>query len=187
MSWYPIALGSAYLCFLGSVVFIFKKVEKDRPGLVLVKLLNPPLMFWVIWRTADATRSGTALRPLAAWGLLVLSVCLYFYAARTIGSRCFSLAFSRDQPQALVRTGAFALVRHPFYTSYILGFASPAIYAPGMETALPLALIIVLYVTAARADERKILGYGGELAHQYATYRQQVGFMFPKKRTRDAA
>jgi protein-S-isoprenylcysteine O-methyltransferase Ste14 len=115
---------------------------------------------------------------LLAVPLAVLSISLM---AMTVGSHRIPLALwhqDNDAPQELVTWGPYAVVRHPFYTSFILALLAAAIAFPH-----PLTLICLLYGTAsltltAIREERRLSS--SAFAAEYARYMNNSGRFFPR-------
>ena len=74
--------------------------------------------------------------------------------------------------------GPYRFVRHPFYVSYIVFWAGWSLAIWSVIVLFPFAILIVIYVFAARMEER--LFAGTQMADQYAAYRQRTGFFWPK-------
>jgi protein-S-isoprenylcysteine O-methyltransferase Ste14 len=129
------------------------------------------------------------VQPLAAQvtGLvLVVASFEFFWAAKWESSRAKLLAaFDEKLPSSLLTTGPYSLVRHPFYTSYLLLWAGWAIATWSIWALPPLAAIIIIYWTAASDEERKFAAT--PMAEEYAAYAARTGRFFPKFGTVGAA
>ena len=115
---------------------------------------------------------------LIAVPLAVISVGLI---AMTVGSHRIPLALwhqDDDAPEELVTWGAYAKVRHPFYTSFILAFAASAIAFPhAMTIACLLYSVVALTVTAVREERRLTMS---EFGADYVRYIASSGRFFPR-------
>jgi protein-S-isoprenylcysteine O-methyltransferase Ste14 len=115
---------------------------------------------------------------LLAVPLAVLSISLM---AMTVGSHRIPLALwhqDNDAPQELVTWGPYTVVRHPFYTSFILALLAAAIAFPH-----PLTLVCLLYGTAsltltAIREERRLSS--SVFAAEYTRYMNNSGRFFPR-------
>jgi protein-S-isoprenylcysteine O-methyltransferase Ste14 len=96
-------------------------------------------------------------------------------ASRTARLR---FAFDPEGPRGLVTEGPYGYVRHPFYTSYLMFWLGWAVATGALLAALPVLLFGVIYVTAARAEERLFLA--SDMAGAYARYRSRTGFLLPR-------
>ena len=65
-----------------------------------------------------------ASRGLAGIALYGLSFALFWWAVRAHSAAPPTHAFSTDVPQSLVREGPYRMMRHPFYSSYLLAWAA---------------------------------------------------------------
>lgn len=122
-------------------------------------------------------------RPLAPGAWLAVPIygaglLLWGWATRASGRQRLSLAFSRgDRPERLLSEGPFRLVRHPFYSSYLLywiaGFVATLDWIVGATGMLAAGLCIA----AARREERRFRA--GALAGPYADYQARTGMFIP--------
>lgn len=108
----------------------------------------------------------------------ILSISLM---AMTVGSHRVPLALwhqDNDSPQELVTWGPYAVVRHPFYTSFILALLAAALALPH-----PVTLICLLYgtvsltLTAVREERRLSSSACGA---DYVRYMSKSGRFFPR-------
>ncbi len=110
--------------------------------------------------------------------LSLFSVCLFYYTARSIQKGQLSPICSSDKPSFIVFQGPYQLVRHPFYTSYIMGFLAASLYTNSL-LAIPAVMIIYLvYLRASEQEEFKF--FESELKDDYLNYMQRVGRFFPR-------
>lgn len=79
-------------------------------------------------------------------------------------------------PRALIKTGPFAVIRHPFYVAYSLAWLAAPVATHGpVITALSLGAIAI-YVVAARREERQLEDRFGEA---YRNYKLGTGYVMP--------
>lgn len=89
-----------------------------------------------------------------------------------------------DHPEHVVTEGPYALVRHPFYTSYIVSMVGCVLAAPHPITLLMTAVVALrLNRTAAREEARFLASE--ELGQTYAHYMGCTGRFLPRWRRRD--
>ena len=127
----------------------------------------------------DLVRVPSFSTPAAALALAMYTsgLVVWLLAVRVHWRRPPSLAFSRDAPEHLVTSGPYAVIRHPFYTSYLLGWFA-AFVATGTWTSLAAALLMFgFFDRAARQEEDKFKA--SELSHSYAQYRARTGRYLP--------
>ena len=114
---------------------------------------------------------------LAAAGLYLCALGLFWWAIRTSAQHHLSAAFSRDLPVHMVERGPYRFIRHPLYCSYLLTWMAGAV-ATGRVWLLPsIAVMLIVYVRAARMEEDKFSR--SPLASAYWQYRLRTGMFFP--------
>ena len=64
-----------------------------------------------------------------------------------------SVAYGKDKPDFLNQSGPFALVRHPFYTSYLCSYASGLIASQSLVLLGQTCIMLFIYYQAARFEE----------------------------------
>lgn len=110
--------------------------------------------------------------------LFGVSLSLFWWAIRTNRKKPLNIAFTESKPDHLVQNGPYRLVRHPFYTSYIIGWTAAPI-ASGQYWLLTIAVIFVfLYYQAANFEES--LFANSPQSSNYDEYRRRTGMFFPK-------
>nr|AEQ20614.1 putative protein-S-isoprenylcysteine methyltransferase [uncultured bacterium CSLF43] len=119
------------------------------------------------------------LGVLAATGYLS-SLGLFWWAVATNRWSPLSAAFSDDAPRWLVRDGPYRLIRHPFYCSYLLAWASGAVATLEWWVIATVIVMLAIYLYAARSEERKF--QSSELAETYRSYRESTGLFAPNPR-----
>jgi protein-S-isoprenylcysteine O-methyltransferase Ste14 len=113
-----------------------------------------------------------------ALGLYLAAAALYLWTAWTTRRRRLSIAFSADRPEFLLSDGPYRMIRHPFYTSYMLYWTAGlvATWRPWLAPAV--ALMGGCYLWAARREERKFAQ--SPLAAAYRAYQAATGMFVPK-------
>ena len=87
-------------------------------------------------------------------------------------------AFDEKLPHGLLKTGPYSVVRHPFYTSYLIQWIGWAIASWTLWSIIPVALMTTIYTLAAIDEEGKFART--EMADEYAEYVKSTGRFFPK-------
>jgi protein-S-isoprenylcysteine O-methyltransferase len=166
------ALGAAHVVPLFSADHAAERPWRTR-GLSLIAALLSGAHIRLV-----AERATVDLLPLiAALALYLAALAMFAWTRRTVAARLVapSLAFAaRDR---LIRTGPYAVVRHPFYAAYLCGWtaAAAATLDPWVVT---LAIwLIALYALAGAHEERAFDAVCGDA---YASYRLQTGMFLPR-------
>jgi len=125
-----------------------------------------------LWRHGAIETAGVALAT-ASVGFIML----------TLGTHRRPVALwhqDDDAPRHLVMHGAYARVRHPFYSAFLLALAG-AFLASAQPMALAAAAygFVALNVTAAR-EERRLAS--SELGAAYRAYMARTGRFLPRPR-----
>ena len=79
-------------------------------------------------------------------------------------------------PKALITSGPFALIRHPFYLAYSLAWLAAPVATHGPLVTIFALIAIGVYVIAARREERQLEDRFGEA---YRTYKLGTGMVLP--------
>ena len=79
-------------------------------------------------------------------------------------------------PSALITTGPFAVIRHPFYAAYSLAWLAAPVATHGPVITLLSVAAIATYVVAARREERQLEDRFGAA---YRNYRLGTGYVMP--------
>jgi protein-S-isoprenylcysteine O-methyltransferase Ste14 len=103
---------------------------------------------------------------------------LYGWCVITTRRRRLSVAFSRDRPEFLVADGPYRVIRHPFYSSYLLYWAAGVIAAREPWLALTILPAGGSFLWAALREERKFAA--SPLSSAYQAYRARTGMFVPK-------
>jgi len=123
-----------------------------------------------------ATSSGNFLPLLPATICLhAVSLVLFWWAIFT--AKGLDFAFS-DKVGNIVTTGPFRLVRHPFYTSYILAWVGNTLLFNSLILWITLVCLMAFYFLSARKEERVILQ--SEQSSTYRKYIENVGMFLPR-------
>ncbi|ABS27105.1 isoprenylcysteine carboxylmethyltransferase family protein [Anaeromyxobacter sp. Fw109-5] len=168
------ALAGVAATFLGGVRRVFRRPEgPHRYRASLVSGL-------VLASEAAAIAAGPVppARLAGALALLGASLGLFFWAARVNRERPLLLAFAAHVPEHLQTRGPYALVRHPFYASYLLAFAGGLVAAGNPWLLAPIALGALTYWRAATREERGFAASALAQAHQ--EYAARVGMFVPR-------
>lgn len=154
----------------------FRKPTRNNTRTSLVGGLALISAAWHVYAVASA---GTGpLRCIAAIGLNVFAIGLFFAAVGSCRRRSLTAIFETDLPCQLLCEGPFGYVRHPFYTAYILFWVSGWIASGSAIAFLSAVAMSVTYVWAATKEEEKFRV--SRLAAEHAEYCRRTGFMLPR-------
>lgn len=168
----------AAACFVGfswGTLRHFRAAGPVPPGMRLIEAISIVLMALFTWLVL--------MRPLpdvwpAAPVLCLGSLALFIWTVRTTRDAGFALAFSGAQPPAVLMSGPFRHVRHPFYTSYLVFWFATCVATMSSLCWTGFITILVCYVVAARKEERTMSR--SRLAAEYARYAAGTGMFLPR-------
>jgi protein-S-isoprenylcysteine O-methyltransferase Ste14 len=146
------------------------------------KHLSPPVLVMMIGTLLSLynvlfAEMNPRFVPVGCVGLIG-AAALFEWARRSIRGRTFTVFFTNDVPQFVWTGGPYAYVRHPFYTSYLLSYASVAIALRSVVQALVFFAMVAFFWTAAAREERKFAN--SSFAAEYAAYRSRTGRFVPR-------
>lgn len=146
--------------------------RRQLPSLLLVAL-QFGLLGWLAWLAAPAVLAGAI--ALAAWPAVALSLALasWAFSANRLGN--FNIRPIPKAGGALVTHGPYRWIRHPMYTSFLLGAWALAWTAGNNAAWLAwYALTLVLWYKST-LEERWMLAQHP----RYAAYREQTQRFVP--------
>jgi protein-S-isoprenylcysteine O-methyltransferase Ste14 len=132
--------------------------SSSRVGVLGSRLL--PEYNWLGWAGLGITVAGCAF---AVW-------------ARVLLGTNWSALVSVKQNHEFIRTGPYAVVRHPIYAGFLLGFLGTALALGEVRGLLALGLALVGWFTKSRAEERFLVEHFGDA---YVRYRREVKQLIP--------
>jgi protein-S-isoprenylcysteine O-methyltransferase Ste14 len=112
------------------------------------------------------------------WAGLCLTAagCAFAVWARVCLGPNWSATVTRKQNHELVRSGPYAVVRHPIYAGFLLAILGTALALGEVRGLAALALAFVGWFTKARTEERLLVE---EFGDAYARYRREVKQLIP--------
>jgi protein-S-isoprenylcysteine O-methyltransferase Ste14 len=116
--------------------------------------------------------------PAAALVLYTGSLTLFWSTVAATRGRNLSPCFQGQLPAAVVCTGPYRLIRHPFYTSYILTWAGGFAATLWWPTAAITVIMAGVYCGAARQEERSFLR--SNLGEVYGRFMRVTGRFLPR-------
>lgn len=160
-----------FVALLGALPFVrhrpIAKSNEVLPRLAaLITVLIPP--FCILLPRAPANLAFNLMAVLLGLAASVLAVVALSFLGRS-----YSVM---PEARRLVRSGPYALVRHPLYLFELLGVIGIVLQVRSLAGVALLALIVALQVARARWEE----GVLARAIPEYAAYREQVPFLFPR-------
>jgi protein-S-isoprenylcysteine O-methyltransferase Ste14 len=148
-------LRQSFFMWAGAVLLFFH-------GRSLGPLFQPlfPAAHWVEWTGGALAAAGLAL----TWW------------ARIHLGRQWSAAVTLKENHVLVRSGPYAITRHPIYTGLLLALAATALVVRTGPALLGLALLVAGLVLKLRQEERFLSSHFGEA---YRDYQARVPALVP--------
>jgi protein-S-isoprenylcysteine O-methyltransferase Ste14 len=152
----------------------FKSTEMPA-GAKLISMLviaSAVFLLFLVWR--DDQPIGAMIA-----GVIVqlLSYGLFWSAISATRDAALLAAFTPLSPHSLVTSGPYRVVRHPFYSSYLLFWVGLAICTWSVWALVPLVGMFVTYLQAAMDEERK---FGQTaLAKDYSQYMAKTARFIP--------
>jgi protein-S-isoprenylcysteine O-methyltransferase Ste14 len=160
-------------------------LDRRQEGLFILATLRPVgLMFalgliafmidpsWMAWSSVPLP---TSVR-IAGVAVLVLAGGLSLWTLRTLGPNLTDTVVTRKR-HALVTTGPYRWVRHPFYDFVALLTVASALMAANWFLLLTGGLLFALMAVRSKIEEQKLLERFGET---YRSYRHRTGRFVPK-------
>ena len=182
------------------VAFILSLVLYNYSGLVVSRKYGAKIPFWstilkghdptyyLIYGTYLALVIGAALAilkeryqlPLTIGGFVVILFGIVVnLSARQELARNWSPLAGTSAEQHLIKSGIYAHIRHPIYTSALLLSLGLALITASWWGFALFVLACVAFVIRIRAEERALLAkFDGE----YQEYKQKTGALLPKLR-----
>ncbi len=171
-------IGTLYTAIILSLVwarFRFFKIKTKQSK--LVSYLNDPavliqlvLTYGLLWQSEGISVTATVLVALC----YMSSLSLFWWAIKTAGELDFA---SSEANGKILTTGAFGLVRHPFYLSYIVVWVSSSALFGSIYLWASCAVLIAIYFSSAKREEASILA--GDHSSHYSKYMKTVSMFFP--------
>lgn len=176
---FDMLLTALAIVVIGSHAFVGKGHFKSKSmpagaNLVSVAVLATLAVLLLLLWTSEAP----VLAQLVGLVLEALSLWLFFRTIAASRDGALHFAFDTENPVSLVTAGPYRVVRHPFYTSYLIFWTGLAL-GTWSPWAIPvLVLMAALYTVAARGEEAKFART--DMSADYAAYRERTGMFWPR-------
>lgn len=126
---------------------------------------------------------GSAGPPWAVAGIVMYVLAALLFLSALESARRVQLPrtlVDDPMPTALITTGPFAFVRHPFYLAYSLAWMAAPVATHGPMITLFGVAAVATYIVAARREERQLEAHFGDA---YRAYRSKAGLLLPSIRS----
>lgn len=166
------------LSFAWGMSRFFVKPKQETVGMKVTAaagLISALLHFRAIFSMHEVVLD----RSYVAATMYVVAIGLFWWAVCVNRARPLAACYSTAGTLNLNTRGPYQLVRHPFYSSYLLAWLSGMIATEDYWVLLPTVMVMfTIYVTAALREEREY--EHGPLATEYRLYSSRTGQFFPK-------
>jgi len=178
MPWYVIAI---YWAITWLRVKRTKAGEKsaDRMITLAVVVLAYNLLFANWLRIGPLRLRFVPQNAWIGWAGIALTwqgVALAMWARHSIGP-FWSARVALKEGHQLIRSGPYAVVRHPIYTGLFQAAAGTALVVGEWRGVLAVALLLAAHSRKALREESLLTSEFGE---EYRNYRRSTGFLFPR-------
>lgn len=159
------------------VAWFRKEYEQQRPELQWIKIAG--LLFILLHLGAAAFWPMPSLLCFIVGNLLLLvSASVFLSAFLQFKNDPPAVAFSGQLVTGLRTTGPYRWIRHPFYTSYMLGWLGGTLATGCWWLIISLVIMGFIYVKAAKEEETQWLN--SPQSSQYLQYKNNTGMFLPK-------
>lgn len=170
----------AYWAFAARAVKRTQRIEDARSRLSHRVPLFAGAVIMTIPNLLGPRLEGLFVARTPAWqwlavGLVALGLAFSVLARAWLG-RNWSSMVTVKQDHELIRSGPYALVRHPIYTGLLLALIGSALMLGNWRALAGCALIVGALLRKLRIEERFMAEQFGEA---YARYRAQVPTLIP--------
>lgn len=156
--------------------FRFFKITTNKSK--LVSYFNDPAVLVQIVFTFGSLFQIDALSLQATIAAILsysAALFLFWWAIRTAGELDFA---SSEGKGAVITSGAFNLVRHPFYLSYIVVWVTNSVLFNTIYLWISCIVLIGVYLYSAREEEKGFISSAH--ASDYLEYMSRVGMLVPR-------
>ena len=172
-------VGIVYTAIILSLIwarFRFFRITSNKSK--LVSYLNDPAVlvqlvftYGLLWQADQLSTLKTAVVVV----VYCLALALFWWAIKTAGQLDFA---SSDVKGQIFTTGAFGLVRHPFYLSYIMVWITSSTMFGSAYLWVSSFVLIGVYFSSAMQEEANILS--SEFGEMYKRYKLVTGMFIPR-------
>ena len=151
------------------ILFTLRPIGLAGMGGLIAYMVNPPSMAWASVPLPDWLRW-------AGVGIGLIGGSMLTWTLRSLGKNLTDTVVTR-RAHALVRTGPYRWVRHPFYSSIALVFLANSLAAANWFLFLAGSLALTLLVIRTRREEANLIARFGQ---EYVEYMSRTGRFVPR-------
>jgi protein-S-isoprenylcysteine O-methyltransferase Ste14 len=119
-------------------------------------------------------------RHAAGFCLHLSAIALFGWAVFATRQNRPAMAFAGERPDHIFRSGPYAYIRHPFYTSYLLYWLGCVVATSSLILVFIFLALAVIYTIAALGEERAFSH--SMIGDEYEAFRKSTGLFWPKLR-----
>jgi len=168
-----------------SGLYVSRKYDAKIPFWSTI-LKGHDLTFYLIYGSYLALVIGAALAiiterfqlplTIAGFGVILVSIVINLLARQELARNWSPLAGTSAE-QSLIKSGIYAHIRHPIYTSGILLSLGLALVTSSLGGLALFILAVIAFVVRINAEEKALLAKFGV---EYQEYAQNTGALLPK-------
>jgi len=168
-----------------SGLYVSRKYDAKIPFWSTI-LKGHDLTFYLIYGSYLALVIGAALAiiterfqlplTIASFGVILVSIVINLLARQELARNWSPLAGTSAE-QSLIKSGIYAHIRHPIYTSGILLSLGLALVTGSLWGLALFILAVIAFVVRINAEEKALLAKFGV---EYQEYAQNTGALLPK-------
>jgi len=153
--------------------FRVKSANSKFAGMIYdpIALTHVGTTYWYLFTTNSVSNSKIYLASV----LYFIALSIFIWAASSVNNLNF--AFSNNVSK-FCTNGAFKLVRHPFYFSYILIWFTSTLLFNSYILWITLSLLVCFYTWTSILEETSFLR--SQFAPDYIDYKKETGMFFPR-------
>ena len=153
--------------------FVGDKTPGGMQVVVVLSFVGSAVFLFDLWKT-----SVPDWRAATGFCLHLSAIALFGWAVLATRKNRPALAFAGERPAHIFRSGPYAYIRHPFYTSYLLFWLGCAIATSSLTLLLVLLSLAIIYTIAALGEERNFSR--SSIRDEYEAFRKSTGLFWPK-------